>query len=359
MSGLTELLNQEFLGNQLSEYGLFVLTLFGTLTFYSIAFKILHSRFVDKFVGARKELYENLVGFARNPLKLILATFTFWVGVNIFDLPEKTELVIQNLFLALLAITVCYVLLKIIDAVVSFLKPKVAQTESKLDDHLLPILNTTLKSFVVLVAILLVIQNMGYNITSLLAGLGLGGLAVALAAQDTLSNVFGAIAIFVDQPFRVGEQVQLEGFSGTIEVIGVRSTRLRTFDGTLVTFPNSLVANAKIENMTARQTRRTNFTIGVTYDTSYEKLQKGVEILREVMSAHSGTHGCRAYFNSYGDFSLNIMAQHWSKHMDDYEAHLKCLQDINFEILKRFEEEGIEFAFPTQTLYVKSEDKTS
>ena len=168
---------------------------------------------MDKFVGQQKELYENLVGFACNPLKLILATFTFWVGVNIFDLPEKTELVIQNLFLALLAITVCYVLLKIIDAVVSFLKPKVAQTESKLDDHLLPILNTTLKSFVVLVAILLVIQNMGYNITSLLAGLGLGGLAVALAAQDTLSNVFGAIAIFVDQPFRVGEQVQLEGFS--------------------------------------------------------------------------------------------------------------------------------------------------
>jgi len=200
---------------------------------------------------------------------------------------------------------------------------------------------------------------MGYNITSLLAGLGLGGLAVALAAQNTLSNVFGAIAIFVDQPFRVGEQVQLEGFSGTIEVIGLRSTRLRTFDGTLVTFPNSLVANAKIENMTARPTRRTHFTIGVTYDTSYEKLQKGVEILRDVMSAHSGTHGCRAYFNSYGDFSLNIMAQHWSKHMDDYEAHLKCLEDINFEILKRFEEEGIEFAFPTQTLYVKSEDKTS
>lgn len=99
MSILTELLNQEFLGNRLSEYALFLLALFGALTCYSIAFKVLQSRFVDKFVGQQKELYGNLVGFARNPLKLILATFTFWVGVNIFDLPEKTELVIQNLFL--------------------------------------------------------------------------------------------------------------------------------------------------------------------------------------------------------------------------------------------------------------------
>ncbi len=358
MSGLTEILNQEFLGNQLSEYGLFLLTLFGTFAFYSIIFKVLQSRLVDKFVGERKKLYKTLISFARNPLKLILATFTFWVGVNIFDLPENTEMIIQKLFLALLAITVCYVLLRTIDAVVSFLKPKVSQTESKLDDHLLPILNTTLKSFVVIVAILLVIQNMGYNITSLLAGLGLGGLAVALAAQDTLSNVFGALAIFIDQPFHVGDLVQVEGFSGNVEVIGVRSTRLRTLDGTLVTFPNSLVANAKIENLTARPTRRTNFTIGVTYDTSYEKLQKGVQILRDVMSAHSGTDRHRAYFNSYGDFSLNIMAQHWSKHMD-YDEHLKCIEEINFEILKRYEQEGIEFAFPTQTLYVKSEEQTS
>ena len=172
MSSLTEFLNQEFLGNQLSEYALFLLTLFGAFTLYSIAFKILQSRLLDKFVGERKELYGNLVGFARNPLKLVLATFTFWIGVNIFDIPEKTERIIQNLFLALLAVTVCYVLLKIIDAVVSFLKPKVAQTESKLDDHLLPILNTTLKSFVVLVAILLVICTFG--ILSFAASLAFG-----------------------------------------------------------------------------------------------------------------------------------------------------------------------------------------
>ena len=124
-------------------------------------------------------------------------------------------------------------------------------------------------------------------------------------------------------------------------------------------FPNSLVANAKIENLTARPTRRTNFTIGVTYDTSYEKLQKGVEILKDVMSAHSGTNQYRAYFSSYGDFSLTILAQPWSTHMADYVAHLKCLEEINFEILKRYEEEGIEFAFPTQTLYLKSDDKAS
>lgn len=355
MPTLLDILNQEFLGNKISEYLLFLLTIFSASAFYYILLKVLQSRFVDKFVGEKKELYESLLGYARNPLKLVLVTFAFWITVNIFDLPEQVERVVQHLFLALLTITVCYVLLRIIDALVAFLKPRVAQTESKLDDHLLPILNTTFKTFIVIIAILLVIQNMGYNITSLLAGLGLGGLAMALAAQDTLSNVFGAIAIFVDQPFHMGDVVQVEGFTGTVEEIGVRSTRLRTFNGTLVTFPNSLVVNAKIENLTARPERRTDFTIGVTYDTSYEKLQTGVQILRDVMEAHPGTARYRAHFQSYGDFSLNILAQHWCKYLD-YEEYLKCLEEINFEILKRYEKEGIEFAFPTQTLYVKSDD---
>ncbi|RMF59270.1 MAG: mechanosensitive ion channel family protein [Calditrichaeota bacterium] len=342
------------LGNPVSDYLTFLAVLVGLYGVYLTTIKLLESRLARRIVDNRTQLYERLLGFARNPLKFILATVGFWLAMRIFNMPETARKITRDILLAFFAITACYVLLKVIDALVEFLKPRVARTESRLDDHLLPVFSSALKAFVIIVTILLVIQNMGYNITSLLAGLGLGGLAVALAAQDTLSNVFGAIAIFVDQPFHVGDAVSIAGFTGNIEEIGIRSTRLRTFEGTLVTLPNSEIAKSKVENLSARPTRRTVFTIGVTYDTPREKLERGVQILREVMAEHPATQQYRAYFNSYGDFSLNILAQHWCKHLD-YEAYLKCIEEINFEIMKRFEEEGIEFAFPTQTLYIKTE----
>lgn len=355
MNMLTGWLQREFLGNPLSDYLFFLLVLLGVYTGYLILMKVLESRVFERLTEEQKEFYHSLVRLARNPLKLVLSTLAIWMMVRIFEIPQETKQIIHNLLLAFIAITTCYVLLKVADAFYFYLRPKVARTESKLDDLLLPVFRSTIKSFIVVVTILLVIQNWGYNITSLLAGLGLGGLALALAAQQTLSNIFGAIAIFVDRPFQVGDAVSVEGFTGTIESIGLRSTRLRTFDGTLVTLPNNVIANAKIDNWQARSTRRTNFTIGVTYDTSYEKLQKAVQILKEVMAAHPGTAHYRAYFNSYGDFSLNILAHHWCKYLD-YEKYLKCLEEINFEIKRRFEEEGVEFAFPTQTLYVITEE---
>lgn len=355
MSEMSGWLNQEYLGNPLSKYLLFFFVLFVAYSIYHLIFKVSESQILKRLVDDKRELYQGLLKIARNPLKLVLGTLAFWIGVRIFDLPEEAQLVIQNLFLGLFAVTVCYVVLKVIDVLVAFMKPRVSKTESKLDDHLLPIFSTTAKVFFIVITVLLVIQNWGYNITSLIAGLGLGGLAFALAAQDTLSNVFGAIAIFVDQPFHIGDVVQVEGILGSVEHIGIRSTRIRTFEGTLVTIPNSTVANSKIDNYQRRPTRRTNFTIGVTYDTGTDKLQTGVEIIREVMAAHPGTDQYRAYFNSYGNFSLNILAHHYCKYLD-YEEYLKCIEEINFEIKKRFEAEGIEFAFPTQTLYLKTED---
>lgn len=208
------------------------------------------------------------------------------------------------------------------------------------------------------IGLLLFLQNvLHYNISSLLAGLGIGGLAVAFAAQDTLSNVFGAVMIFIDRPFKVGDAVSIEGFEGAIETIGLRSTRLRTWDGTLVTIPNRTVASANINNLAARPMRRTNFTIGLIYDTPTAKLEEALAIVRDILKDHPSTGQYRAYFNKFGDFSLDILVQHWSNLMD-YDKYLQSLEEINLEIKHRFEAAGIEFAFPTQTIELKrSQDK--
>jgi MscS family membrane protein len=213
------------------------------------------------------------------------------------------------------------------------------------------VLSGGLKASILVIVAVLILQNSGYNISGLLAGLGLGGLAVALALQPTLANVFAAVTIFVDRPFQIGDGVSVAGVSGSIEGIGLRSTRIRTYEGTLVTIPNSAVVNAQIDNLQVRPTRRTNFTIGVTYDTSSEKLKRAVAILRDVMEQHPGTETSRAHFKSYGESALNLDVAHWCKYLD-YSKYLACIEEINFEIKRRFEDEGIEMAYPTQTVHL-------
>jgi MscS family membrane protein len=296
---------------------------------YFVILRLLESRLLRSLSEEKREFREALVNLARTPLKLLLFTLVFWIATQIFEVPEAMQGLVHGLVVVLVGVAVLYFLLRLIDTLIAYFRPKVARTESKMDDNLLHIARVTLRAFTVIVIALVVLQNLKIDITGLVAGLGIAGLAVALAAQETLANIFGAVTLFIDRPFRVGDAVSVEGYTGSIEDIGLRSTRLRTFDGTLVTFPNSVIANAKIDNWDARPTRRTNFTIGVTYDTSYEKLQKAVQILRDVMASHPGTAQHRAYFNSYGDYSLNILVNHWCKYLD-YEEYLRCLEEINF-----------------------------
>jgi MscS family membrane protein len=311
----------------------------------------LESRWFLALAEKQPELYQSIIALVRNPLRLLQFTIAAGIGLHYFALPEAVVSIASRLFLALLAATVAFVLVKLVDVFIAFLRPRVAESESRLDDQLLPVLSGALKAFILVIVLVLILQNSGYNISGLLAGLGLGGLAVALALQPTLANVFAAITLFVDRPFHVGDGVSVSGVAGSIESIGLRSTRIRTYEGTLVTIPNSAVVSAQIDNLQVRPTRRTTFTIGVTYDTSGEKLKKAVEILRDVMEQHPGTESSRAHFKSYGESALILDVAHWCKYLD-YSKYLACVEEINFEIKRRFEDEEIEMAYPTQTVHL-------
>jgi MscS family membrane protein len=199
----------------------------------------------------------------------------------------------------------------------------------------------------------------GDRVTSLIMGAGVGGIAVALAAKDTIANFFGSITIFADRPFQIGELVKIEGHYGAIEEVGFRSTRIRTLQGNLVTIPNNTIANSPIENIGRRPFIRRTSNITVTYDSGSSKTQKAVEIIKEVLKDTPEVNTDaerlpRVYFSDFNDWSLNVYMSYWVKPAD-YWLYLEVNERVNFEIMKRFEAEKIEFAFPSQTVYVKKD----
>jgi len=203
-------------------------------------------------------------------------------------------------------------------------------------------------------AAVLTADNLDIKITSLLAGLSVGGLALGLAAQDTVANLFGAVAIFLDKPFYIGDRILVEGVDGMVESIGLRSTRIRNGDGHHVTVPNKLMGNAIITNVTRRPTIKTEMNLGLTYDTPVEKVKRATAILEEVFRANPKTADLIISFNKFADSALNILVVHvWNG--TEAKEHFAAMQELNLQIKRRFDAEKIEFAFPTQTVYLKTE----
>lgn len=279
-----------------------------------------------------------------------------------FRSPDGTNLVYvvaqraADLGAAVALIWFIYRLVAIVD---SRLKKWAATTDSTIDDMLAPLLGKSLRIFIVIIGAILVIQNLtGIKIGPLLASLGVGGIAVALAAKDSIANFFGTLTILFDKPFQVGQRIVIDSTDGTVESVGFRSTRIRTLTGHLVTIPNEKLVNTSIENIGQRPHIRWLNNITITYDTPPEKVEKAVAILREALDNHEGMHPDfppRVYFNGFNDWSLNILMVAWY-HPADYWNMQEWQQKACLEILKRFNEEGIDFAFPSQTVYLANDD---
>ena len=235
-----------------------------------------------------------------------------------------------------------------------------AATESTIDDVLAPLIGKTLRIFIVVIGGILIVQNLtGIQIGPLIASLGIGGLAIALAAKDTIANFFGTLTILYDKPFQIGERIILDNYDGVIEKVGFRSTRIRLLTGHLVTIPNEKVVNTGLENIAKRPHIRWLTNIGITYDTPPAKVDKAVQILEEILKDHEGMNPDfppRVYFNGFNDWSLNIMVIAWY-HPPNYWDYQSWLQRTCLEIMQQFEAEGIDFAFPSRTLYLAGDKK--
>lgn len=237
---------------------------------------------------------------------------------------------------------------------VSWFTAYASKTESKLDDVLAPIFDNFLKIFVILGGIIQLIASLtGSAPAQIIAPLAVGGLAVGLAAQDTIKNFFGSVMLIIDKPFTLGELVDIGTHTGVVESLGLRSTRLRSPEGHLVTVPNGDLANRAIRNIGARPNIRQLFSVGLTYDTPPDKLEKAVSILRALMENHEGlspTLPPRVHLNNLGAYSIDIQVLYWY-HPADWWQFNAYHQKLLLEILRRLGDAGIGIAFPSQTIY--------
>ncbi|PRP93828.1 Low conductance mechanosensitive channel YnaI [Enhygromyxa salina] len=229
------------------------------------------------------------------------------------------------------------------------------QTASTFDDQLVPVVRTLAKISILVVGVLVIVQNLGGQVGSVLAGLGIGGAAIALASKDTIANLFGSIVIFVDRPFMVGDWVEIGSQEGTVEAVGLRVTRIRTFANSLITVPNSALTTTAINNWSRMRKRRIKLTIGVTYDANPSQVQAGVASIRELLQGDERVSQdfMLVNFTNFGASSLDIFVYAFTL-TTRWDEYMQIREELLLEIMRRFQDIGLSFAFPSQSLYIES-----
>ncbi len=352
---MLDFLEKDFYWNTIGEWLLALAVILGSVLLGRVIFW-LFSNVVKKFTAKTKTNIDDiLIDMVEEPLSFAIAILGIWYGLDSLNLPDAGHVWINRIYYLLIIFNIAWLINRLIDALIEeYLVPIIEKSESDLDDQLLPILRKGIHVTVWIMAIIIGLNNAGYDVGALIAGLGIGGLALALAAQDTVANLFGGITIFVDQPFTINDWIKISSHEGIIEEVGIRSTRIRTFEGRLVTIPNKVFAESAIENVSAEPSRRVILMFGLTYDTSPDKMKLALATLAEVYTAFSEhlEEKHLELFDSFGDFSLNIKFVYYIKKGEDvFDLNSR----MKLEILERFNAAGLDFAFPTQTIHATVE----
>jgi MscS family membrane protein len=311
---------------------------------------------IKRLAAKTETKYDDLIlELVRGPVKVVAFVIFLNIGLGIFEWPPRAELILSRLLIVVVACSVTYVVLKLIDLLLGVWREKIVSPQDKVfAQQLFPIMRKAAKVVIIIAAAMLTADNLGIKITSLLAGLSVGGLALGLAAQDTVANLFGAVAIFMDKPFHIGDRIKVDVVDGTVESIGLRSTGVRNLDGHHVTIPNKLMGNAIITNVTRRPNIKTEMNLSLTFGTSADKVKRATAILEEIYRANPKTADLIVSFNRFGDSALNIFIIHvWGG--TDAKLHLAEMQELNLKIKERFDAEKIDFAFPTRTIHITGE----
>ncbi len=281
---------------------------------------------------------------------IILAGFRF--AMERLHFTDGLDTLVQKTFIILITLNVTWFLIRLIEAFIeAYLIPYSKRDDNTMDNQMILLIERIMRVVIWTIGIISGLNNAGFDVGAMLTGLGIGGLALALAAQDTVKNIFGGVMIFMDRPFRLGDRIKISEIDGFVEYIGVRSTRVRTLQGRLITIPNAHFSDRAIENITIEPARRVNTTLGLTYDTPPEKIGLAIQLLRKISDDNKHlieNERTMIFFEKFNAYSLDVNFYYFiRKESSIFETQT----ELNKQILKAFNENGLEFAFPTQTLH--------
>jgi len=361
MEYLTQLFKETFLGITLGRFAAAFAVLLLALVLKKI-FAHIFVKVIFPLAARTKSRYDDLfLQGLQKPAEFLLVVAGLFLGVQILQLPVE-PIDVRRFAHAMLkmAVTfdVAWFAFNMVSLLEAYLGQWVSRTESTLDDHLLPFVRKSLRVFIIFIAALMAIQNLGYSISGLLASLGIGGLAVALAAKDTLSNVFGSIMIILDRPFHIGDWVKAGEIEGIVEEVGFRSTKIRTFAKTLISIPNSTLTNMAIDNFSRMPKRRIKLNVGVTYETTPEKMREAIGRIRTMLAEHPAIDQefFLVNFTDFGASSLDIMVYCFTS-TTVWGEYLDAREDVCLKIMGILEELGLEIAFPSRSVYLRGKEQ--
>ncbi len=277
--------------------------------------------------------------------------YTFY---PVLQLPVRASYAVSIILKIFSAIFFMVLAMRIVTIIMNRFKSLAEITENRMDDQILPIASKLLKILIAFLAIIYILNILHVNVTAVIAGVSIGGLALALAAQDTVKNLIGSMMIFIDRPFQIGDYIEVDGKAGSVEEVGFRSTRIRTVDTSVIAIPNGSIANISVNNLGIRPRRLFNTTIGVTYDTPADFLEAYVLGIRELILSHPrfAPEPVYVHLNSFGNSSINIMVRGYIE-TNVYAEELALKEEMYLDIMRLAQHLGIRFAFPSQTLYVE------
>lgn len=348
---IKNMLEKEFWGNSLQDWGISILIIIGAVIVAKLVaffFKKTIKKFTQKTANRLDDVISDAV---EAPIIFGIMLIGIWIAIHRLVYPDGFVRAVDSAYKILIVLNLTWLVARVVGNLLEMYWGRKSHSQ-----QMMPIVKRTLLVIVWIIGLVMALSNVGVNIGALLGTLGIGGIAFALAAQDTVKNIFGAFTILTDKPFTIGDTIRIDSFEGTIVDIGVRSTKMRDYDKRIITFPNYKVADASIINITTEPMRRVVMKIGLTYDTTAEKMAEALNLLGQVPSKvkYVSPNDLIANFSDFTDSALVITFIYFIEKEGDIG---KTTSDVNMEVLSSFNNAGFNFAFPTQTIYIEKDEK--
>lgn len=351
------MLEYELWGNSLETWGISILFIVGAIVIVKLI-SLISKKFLKPLVTRTSNRLDDVIYYSlEEPIKFAIILLGVWIAIHRLVYPDNFVKVVDNAYGILIVLNITWIFARLSGGLLQVYWGHRAKGQAT---KMMPIIKRTILVVVWIIGIVMALSNVGVNISALLGTLGIGGIAFALAAQDTVKNIFGAFTILTDKPFSIGDTIRVDSFEGTIVDVGVRSTKMMDYDKRIITFPNYKITDASIINISSEPMRRVVLKLGLTYNTAPEKMKEALEILRglpaKVKDASSKPSDAIANFSDYTDSALVITFMFYIEKQGDI---LGVASEMNMAILTAFNEAGLEFAFPTRTVYIQNDEDSS